>query len=203
MGRFLRQLKLDHRIDEVLKESECWGVPLRPLKRTFRDRVLVVGDAAGQVKPTTGGGIYYSLRASEIAVEALGRALLEDDLSAASLGEYQAKWKRLLASELEVGYSARRIFEFLTDQQISSLVRQTAANGLHQELINSADSAFDWHSQVIDTVMNNPAVGGVLRLVNPLLAKLAPNSDAASGSALRDFATVLPGPGEPLAKPTS
>ena len=208
LGRFLRQLKLNHRIGEVLKESECWGVPLRPLKQTFRDRVLVVGDAAGQVKPTTGGGIYYSLRASEIAVEALGRALLEDDLSAASLSEYQAKWKKLLAAELEVGYSARRIFEFLTDQQISSLVRQTAANGLHQELINSADSAFDWHSQVINTVMNNPAFGGVLRLVNPLLAKFAPNSDAPNSNAsnsntLRDFATLVPRPGEPLAKSTS
>jgi flavin-dependent dehydrogenase len=161
----------------VLDEPECWGIPLRPLKRTYRDRVLVVGDAAGQVKPTTGGGIYYSLLASEIAVEVLGRSLLSEDLSSASLSDYQVRWKRLLSHELETGYSARRLFEFLTDQQISSLMRQATTNGLHDEFINSPEASFDWHSQVIGKVMGNPAVSGVLRLVNPLLAKFTPATD--------------------------
>ncbi|HEU0021641.1 MAG TPA: NAD(P)/FAD-dependent oxidoreductase [Dehalococcoidia bacterium] len=177
LAKFLQLLRHAGKITEVLKEPECWGIPLRPLKRTYRDRMLVVGDAAGQVKPTTGGGIYYSLLASEIAVEVLGRSLLADDLSAAALSEYQARWKNLLNYELEAGYSARRLFEFLTDQQINSLIRQVTSNGLHQELINSSESSFDWHSQVIGKIMRNPAVSGMLRLVNPLLAKFAPASD--------------------------
>ena len=45
----------------------------------------MVGDAAGQVKPTTGGGIYYALRASEIAAETLHQALGHMDLSASRL----------------------------------------------------------------------------------------------------------------------
>jgi flavin-dependent dehydrogenase len=36
-------------------------LPLGSVKRTYADRVLAVGDAAGLVKPTTGGGIYYSV----------------------------------------------------------------------------------------------------------------------------------------------
>ena len=93
LAKFLQQLRHAGKITEVLKEPECWGIPLRPLKRTYRDRVLVVGDAAGQVKPTTGGGIYYSLLASEIAVEVLGQSLKVNDLSAGSLSKYQANWK--------------------------------------------------------------------------------------------------------------
>ena len=175
--KFLQYLRASNRITGIVKEPACWGVPLRPLRRTYRDRVLVVGDAAGQVKPTTGGGIYYSLLASEIAVEVLDQALRGDDLSSASLSRYQSQWKNLLSHELETGYSARRLYEFLTDQQISSLIRQAGANGVYEDLTNSAESAFDWHSQLIGKLMNNPAIYGVLRLINPLLAKLAPPPD--------------------------
>ena len=43
------------------------GIPLKPLPRTYGDRLIVAGDAAGQVKPTTGGGIYYGLLCADIA----------------------------------------------------------------------------------------------------------------------------------------
>ena len=151
----------------------CWGIPLRPLRKTYADRVLVVGDAAGQVKPTTGGGIFYSLLASEIATDALDQALAEDDLSANRLGSYQKEWKRLLSKELEVGYSARRVFEFLGDGHISSLINQASANGFVAELTNSPDVSFDWHSSMIGKIMGHPTLGGVLSLVNPLLARFA------------------------------
>ena len=44
-------------------------LPLAPIDRTYADRVLAVGDAAGLVKPTTGGGIYYSLVSASLAAE--------------------------------------------------------------------------------------------------------------------------------------
>ena len=177
MVRFLGHLRSSNRITQVLKEPSCWGIPLRPLKRTYRDRVLVVGDAAGQVKPTTGGGIYYSLLASEIAVDALHQALRDDDLSAGNLSRYQNSWKSLLSQELETGYSARRFYEFLSDQQISSLIRQADASGVYEDLANSPDTSFDWHSQVIGNLMNHPGIHGFLRLLNPLLTRFAPSSD--------------------------
>jgi flavin-dependent dehydrogenase len=42
-------------------------VPLVPLSRTYEERVLAVGDAAGQVKPTAGGGIYYGMLGAQDA----------------------------------------------------------------------------------------------------------------------------------------
>jgi flavin-dependent dehydrogenase len=135
--------------------------------------VVVVGDAAGQVKPTTGGGIFYSLLASEVASGALQLALSEDKLSASRLGGYQKEWKSLLSNELEVGYSARRVFEFLGDSHISSLICQAGKNGFVSELAASPDVSFDWHSSMIGKIMGHPTLGGVLRLVNPLLARMA------------------------------
>lgn len=177
LASFIQRLRQAGKIKDIITEATCWGVPLRPLKRTYRDRVLVVGDAAGQVKPTTGGGIFYSLLASEIAAQVLSEALAADDLSSGRLSQYQTRWKDLLAGELQVGYSARRLFEFLNDRQIGSLVTQAGANGFHSDLVGSSDVSFDWHSKMIAKVMGNPALGGALRLINPLLARLAPHSE--------------------------
>ncbi len=170
---FIQRLQASGQIKEVVKEPASWGIPLRPLKSTYRDRMLVVGDAAGQVKPTTGGGIYYSLLASEAAAQVLSQALADDDLSEASLSRYQSLWKDQLAKEMEVGYSARRLYEYLTDQQIGSLVKKAGANGFTRDLVDASDGTFDWHGKMIAQIMGNPGLGGALRLINPLLARMA------------------------------
>jgi digeranylgeranylglycerophospholipid reductase len=172
-SNFIYARQAEGKIIETADKPICWGIPLRPLKKTYTDRVLVVGDAAGQVKPTTGGGIFYSLLASEIASGALQQALSEDRLSANQLGAYQKEWKNLLSNELEVGYSARRAFEFLGDSHINSLINQASTNGFGAELAASPDVSFDWHSSMIGKIMGHPTLGGVLKLVNPLLARMA------------------------------
>ena len=55
-------------------------LPLGPVRRTYGDRVLAVGDAAGLAKPTTGGGIYYSLLSGQIAARVLAERLRDDRL---------------------------------------------------------------------------------------------------------------------------
>ena len=180
LSRFIQRLRQEGKIDAVVGNCACWGIPLRPLKNTYKDRVLVAGDAAGQAKPTTGGGIYYSLLASEIASQVLAEALAADDLSASRLSQYQMRWKGLLSKELEVGYSARRLFEALNDQQITSLVIQAGARRTHNDLLNSGEVSFDWHSRIIGKIIGHPVLGSALRLINPLLARMAQTSDQLS-----------------------
>ena len=179
--RFAEFLKLrtqDGTIKEMGARPTCWGIPLRPLGQTYRDRLLVVGDAAGQVKPTTGGGIFYSLLASEVAADTLDDALQDNEFSAVHLARYQREWRALLARELEVGYSARRLFEYLGDGHISSLIDQASKIGFVSSLANSSDVSFDWHSSMIGKIIGHPGVGGLLRLVSPLLAKTAPSAES-------------------------
>ena len=177
LARLIAREKSLGKITAVVKEPVCWGVPLRPLKRTYGDRVVVVGDSAGQVKPTTGGGIFYSLMASEIAAQVLAAGLASTDLSAHKLSEYQKRWKELLARELEVGYSARRLYECLSDKQIGALVRQSVSAGVPSELSNDGELSFDWHSHTIARVMGHPVLGGALRLINPVLARFSPKTE--------------------------
>ena len=171
LASFMSSQKGIGRITAVVDEPATWGIPLRPLSRTCGDRVMVVGDAAGQVKPTTGGGIFYSLLCSEIAAETLGHCLAIGDLSSNRLSEYHRRWRALLSRELEVGYSARRLFEFLSDKQIGTLTRQAVASGIHTDLTVSPDVSFDWHSRAIGKVMGHSALGSALRMINPILAR--------------------------------
>ena len=63
-------------------------LPLSRISRTYGDRFIAVGDAAGLVKPTTGGGIYYSLVSASIGAGVLAAALHEGDVSSTRLSEY-------------------------------------------------------------------------------------------------------------------
>src|SRR5881296_1369346 len=82
-------------------------LPLAPIKRTFGERLLVVGDAAGMVKPTTGGGIYYSVVSAGIAARILADALDCDELNADALSRYEKGWRKRFGMELKLQLAFR------------------------------------------------------------------------------------------------
>jgi len=149
----------EHFAGMIDRVSERWGLedvqepprqkilPLSSIARTFRDRLLVVGDAAGLVKPTTGGGIYYSLLSAGLAADVLVPALADGDLSARRLADYQRLWKAQLKNELETQLSFRKLAQEMSDTDIESLfelartdgvmpiVRKTASFNRHRRLI--------------------------------------------------------------------
>ncbi len=125
------------------------GIPLRPLRRTYGERVLVIGDAAGQVKPTTGGGIYYGMLAADIAAETLHQALAEEDLSTAGLSRYEKRWKQLLGRELRIDAFARMLFNRLSDRQLNTLFGIVQETALHEAVMASAYRSFDWHGELV------------------------------------------------------
>ena len=67
LKKLLAGLLAEGKIASADAKLDYGGIPLKPLSRTYAERLIVVGDAAGQVKPTTGGGIYYGLLCADIA----------------------------------------------------------------------------------------------------------------------------------------
>jgi digeranylgeranylglycerophospholipid reductase len=118
-----------------------------PLRRTFTERVLIIGEAAGQVKTTTGGGIYYGLLAARLAAETISTAFVSGCFSAEQLCAYERAWKSLLAQELTVGLSFRKFYGWLGDRQMDVLLRYISRNGLKDLIRRKAD--FDWHGKLI------------------------------------------------------
>ncbi|MBI4303540.1 MAG: NAD(P)/FAD-dependent oxidoreductase [Chloroflexi bacterium] len=149
LRKLMSSLQAQGKIISTDVELRYGGIPLKPIPRSYSHRILVVGTAAGQVKPTTGGGIYYGLLCADIAANTLHCALEKEALSATSLAAYQREWKRKLGRELRIGYWARRLYELLSDKQIDRMFDYIKSQGIDQALAQADDLSFDWHGAVV------------------------------------------------------
>jgi len=120
-------------------------LPLGPVSRTYGTRLLAVGDAAGLVKPTTGGGIYYSLISGRIAAETLDEALAADDLRDTRLRRYESEWRARLGADIRIGLAFRTLASRLNDRAIDAVVELARVDGIVPLLRETAD--FNWHRQ--------------------------------------------------------
>ena len=128
-------------------------VPLSPIQKTYGRRLLVIGDAAGLVKPTTGGGIYYSIVSAAIAAEVLLEALRRDDLSESALRDYEVRWQQRLGTELQSQLTLRSLAVRLTDPEIEALFELAKTDGLMPLIRKTAK--FNYHRKLIVALLKH------------------------------------------------
>lgn len=163
LRRLMSSLKAQGKIAWDKAQVSYGGIPLKPLARTYGDRLLVVGDAAGQVKPTTGGGIYHGLLCADIAADTLHQALKGDNLSGKTLANYQRRWRKKLGRELEIGYYARKFYERLSDRQVDRIFDLIKSHGIDQALLQAEDLSFDGHGEAIMRLIGHKIVSNALQ----------------------------------------
>ena len=73
----------------------CGPVPSGMVKHTVKDRVMLLSDAAGMAKPTTGGGIGPSFHQIQCIHEALAAAVSTNQLSEKHLKYHQHPWSAM------------------------------------------------------------------------------------------------------------
>ncbi len=137
LKRFLGQEVIRKRILGSATTINVGGLPLGPPPVTVAHGLLVVGDAAGQVKPTSGGGIYPGLVAAKIAGGVAAAAAMEGDGSAQRLQEYDRIWRANLGRELEIGMRANRMLNRMSAKECDELVNYLAGR---PGLIKTIDS---------------------------------------------------------------
>lgn len=165
LKKLLNSLQDEGKIISAVTEPDYGGIPLKPLPRTCAERLIAVGDAAGQVKPTSGGGIYYGLLCADIAADTLHQALEDNDLSAKRLAGYERKWKKRLSRELRIGYWARKLFERMSDRQLDRIFDIVKANGIDESLLKAKDLSFDWHGKAILRLMGHQVVSKAVNVI--------------------------------------
>ena len=169
MGAFIDRLRKAGKIGAIAGEQKAWGIPIRPLSPSYADRTLVAGDAAGLVKPTTGGGIYYAFLSGRIAADAAQTAIARGKYAANALRGYERQWKAVFGRELRIGYYARLLYETLGDEQIERLLDAFLSDGDIAEYIGE-DVAFDWHSKVILKALRHTGIRSALAALGPSAA---------------------------------
>ena len=98
-------------------------IPTSFAPRSYGWGTLLVGDAAGQVKPFSGGGIYTALVAAGLCAETAIAALEADDLSPQFLSRYEDAWKEAIGKELRRSLHIRRFGLSLSDSDVDRIVR--------------------------------------------------------------------------------
>ena len=149
-------------------------LPLAPIPRTFTDRVLAVGDAAGLVKATTGGGIFYSLLSAGLAADVLAAGLRSDRLGAASLKPYEKAWKARLGPELKAQLRLRLLSQRLSDDDVDAFFELARTDGVMPIVRRTA--RFNQHRDVIVSLLRHPPARRIL------LRRLLPRAAAAAGA---------------------
>ncbi|HEV8360444.1 MAG TPA: NAD(P)/FAD-dependent oxidoreductase [Candidatus Thermoplasmatota archaeon] len=108
---------------EVLYEVAA-VIPLGPKSQTTADSVMLVGDAAAQAKPTSGGGVYTGLKCAAHLVDVAEGALEAGDLTDARLRAYHERWTADVGRELRIGMRLRKAFMHLRDDEIEALFEE-------------------------------------------------------------------------------
>lgn len=112
-------------------ELNVGAVPLGgPIKKTYGNGILIVGDAAGQVDPVTGGGIHVSAECAKIAGMVAADAVQKEDYSEKYLKSYEKIWKKQVGKNLEKSLRFRKIFDKLNDEDINNLLRSAQNNDI-------------------------------------------------------------------------
>jgi geranylgeranyl reductase family protein len=127
------------------------------LHQTVSEGVIIVGDAAGQIKSTTGGGLYYGMLCAKIAGKTISKNLeasSESVLSKKCLLEYQKLWQEKLNKEINFSTRLRSFLTSLTDGEMNYLFKLIIANPvLFKEIVAKGD--MDWQSKIATRVLNS------------------------------------------------
>jgi len=93
-----------------------------PIDKAIGSGILLVGDAARQIDPITGGGISNSCKAAKVAGEVLARATREKDFSERSLQRYEKGWRDLIENHLYRNWMAKEKLVTLTDDTFNKVI---------------------------------------------------------------------------------
>lgn len=105
-------------VEIVVGGDPCSG----PIDSATADGMMLVGDAARQTDPLTGGGILNAMQAGIIAGEVAAKGLAAGDVSKAGLKEYEDRWRATIGEHIAKSYEYKEFFVKLTDSDLNKLI---------------------------------------------------------------------------------
>ena len=114
-------------------------IPIRPRKKTQLENVLLVGDAAGQAKASTGGGIVFASRCAKIAAEEIAAFVRHGNPM-----HYERRWRKAFGQKLVLHRNVRSFFDLLGNRALSCLliIGKTMGLGAFLERFGDMDEIF-------------------------------------------------------------
>ncbi len=137
---FMREQEIEGEIEEVFAGK----IPIGFIP-TSSDSIALVGDAACQIKPLTGGGLSFGLQSA---------CILADCIKEDKLEQYDSRWKKKFGQEIRFGMKARKIYENLDESQRKEIFKLFKKNSDFIE--NIVD--YDRHSKLFREAFRQPRI---------------------------------------------
>jgi digeranylgeranylglycerophospholipid reductase len=131
-----------------------------PLETFVYGRTLIIGDAAGQTKPTTAGGIYTCGMGGIFAGRAIAKAIQQNNDKL--LYDYQKNWFSIFKEEFDKMIIARRLLERLDNKAIDELF-STITRVETEQLSKTGD--FDFHSSALAKMLGAKGAAKIIKTV--------------------------------------
>lgn len=107
------------------------------LKELVTDNFMLVGDAASQVNPLTGGGIITAMEAGVYAGEVAAAAVKDGDYSAKKLSKYQERCEENIGIKFKRDLKVKDYLQSLSDEELNSIA--DAFQDIELDTINTAE----------------------------------------------------------------
>jgi geranylgeranyl reductase family protein len=131
-----------------------------PLETFVYGRTLIIGDAAGQTKPTTAGGIYTCGMGGIFAGRAIAKSIEQNNDKL--LYDYQKNWFSIFKEEFDKMIIARRLLERLDNEAIDELF-STITQVETEQLSKTGD--FDFHSSALAKMLGAKGAAKIIKTV--------------------------------------
>ncbi|TFH09979.1 MAG: NAD(P)/FAD-dependent oxidoreductase [Candidatus Thorarchaeota archaeon] len=164
---------ISDRMKGVRIERSLGGIVLvgMPISKMTTENVVVVGDTAGIVKATTGGGVILGGMTARVAGKIVADSLSSDESSEKLLSQYNGKCRSMVFNELRMMNLAHMALTSLDDKGLDSVVKDASAKGLLDVVKSEGD--MDLQGNVIKRLLKDPRMilTGLraIRYINPFL----------------------------------
>ena len=133
-GKYSKHKSAQKYLDEFMEReypnvailtTMCGGVPCaKPMEKPVADGIMLVGDAAHQINPMTGGGIVAGMKGGWIAGQVAAEAIKKNDYSEDSLLEYPKRMRKDFGKNHERFYKIKEVTEKLTNEELDSIAEK-------------------------------------------------------------------------------
>ena len=155
LGKFIEKRFKQEAPKQVQSGLVCAG---GPIAKTVYPGLMLVGDVAGQVKPTTGGGVVIGGLCAGIAGLTAVRAL-EEGVETHVLDQYERDWRGKFGSELQTMLFLRRLMNGLDDERINRMFHAFKDENLETSFIHLVENGdMDMQADVIKRALTDPAI---------------------------------------------
>jgi len=143
-------------------------IPIGNLERSVSDGLCLVGDSASQVKPLSGGGIFFGLKAADICSDVVIKALEAGDVNKSRLNEYHKRWQKAIGRRISREMKAREVFKNMSDRDIDELIETLSKEKVIDIIEEKGD--IDNHSKLIKPLLK--AAPELLKFTGPVIKSL-------------------------------